>query len=130
MVTFDEYIPVILGIVGTLIISVSILLLGNHLKIWRRTQETSTVATFNIGSMQEDFKRMEKTQDDIKLHLDRKLDGLMTLIEKKEETAARKFDQLVQQNISLDRKMVVMEFRLNELESDRSSGGRRGRDSG
>lgn len=59
---------------------------------------------------------MERTQEDFKEHLDTKIDGLMQLIEKKDEANKKELVRIWEQNNTLDKKMIRLEVRLEQLE--------------
>lgn len=92
------------------------MVIGRHLNVFSKTAEKATIATFNFGSVQEDVKRMEKTQEDTKDRIYIKLDSILQLIEKKDEAARTEFRRLSDFNVILDKKMFSMEYRLEQLE--------------
>lgn len=122
MATADDYTLLILGIVGTLIITLVGSLILRHLNIIGRTTDKATIATFNIGGMQEDFKELKKHMDDNRDHADRKLDGILALIEKKDETVRSELRRMSEQSTELDRKMIGMDYRLKSLEEKAARG--------
>ena len=116
MATLDDYTLLIVGIVGTLAITVVGGLILRHLNIIGKTSDKATIATFNIGGMQEDFKDLKKSMDDAREHTAQKIDGLFQLIEKKDEIVRTELRRMSDATTELDKKMIGVELRLKMLE--------------
>lgn len=84
-ITAEDYTLLIFGILGTLVITVVGSLILRHLNIIGKTKDTSTITTINVGGLQEDFKEFKHIMETSRERTEGKLDGLIELIQKKDE---------------------------------------------
>ena len=85
MASADDYTLLIFGILGTLVITIVGSLILRHLNIIGKTKDASTITTINVGGLQEDFKDFKHMMEETRERTERKLDGLIELIQKKDE---------------------------------------------
>lgn len=85
MATAEDYTLLIFGILGTLVITIVGSLILRHLNIIGKTKDASTITTINVGGLQEDFRDFKHVMEETRDRTERKLDGLIELISKKDE---------------------------------------------
>lgn len=76
MATFDEYLPVIIAGTFGFAASIIVLFLGRHMNLFDRTKQASTVATFNIGNVQENMKELKEMHKELKDFLNQKIEDI------------------------------------------------------
>jgi len=128
MATAEDYTLLILGIFGTLVITVVGSLILRHLNIIGKTKDASTITTINVGGLQEDFKDFKHLMEETRERTERKLDGLIELIQKKDESFRNEIKRMDERFYSTEReqesrhnlnKIQIMEInlRLKALEA-------------
>lgn len=108
----DIIIPIVIGA----IVPIGMMLWLRHSQAFDKTTQRTTLATFNVGTMQTEVKRIEDTLGENKDHFDKKVDGLIALIEKKEVERRMDSQKVWDRLETITAFMKVTEYRLDKAE--------------
>ena len=124
MVSIEE-VSLYVGIISGLVIPVVFFFMVRHLKNSDSTSSKATYATFNIGTMDKRINDIADTLDEQNKHFDKRIDGLMNSMEKRDERWRADLNKVWERIDAISTDSKLHEYRLNKLDRTNESGNHR-----
>lgn len=110
-----EIIGLIISVISGITIPIVFFIMHRHLKKADTTEDRATMATFNIGAMDKELNKINKTIESTNKHFDDKLDDMIEGIEKRDEKLRDEFSRVWERLEATSGDIKVHDYAIREI---------------